>query len=358
MSAGFFGYAKLAVATPDSIEFLGFHEQYPENLFGPFYYFAYFLVPLVLLGVIYLVKRVDPYELLMKFWPIFLVMVIEFGLVTVKMLTGKGVPPELLHSRLSLFFLHMYYYVPVLYYLNQSTYVRYTTGMESTSISSRILRSLVWFFRDASKVYIPALFVLLSFYALASAIRGFEYARDVKAPHIAEANAGLAALTEGAEPGDVLVADSATVNLMVPLAGRFGTLWVNRFANRVTDGEVLERLALWARLAGWTEDRFVAFMLPGAPLSIGAWGVVDLHSPEGAKGVGYWLARHRTVLAGRDGAASYEVSVRRVFRETDVAQAVVRFGVRRVLSQTPLPGGVEISQARRTQWGTLYVIRN
>jgi hypothetical protein len=253
-----------------------------------------------------------------------------------------------------LYFLHMFYYVPVLYYGTRPDTV-YFSGVESTGIAAAVRKAVGWIVGDASRVYIPALFGLLSFYVLGSAIHAADHTRQMRGPTQALDASAVAVLVADAAPGDVLVTDRPAANLAVPLAGRFGTLWVNRYINNVPEEQALERLALWARLVGWSEDQFLRFMRP-PDWGTSAGSVVWIDPVRGSDGVGYWLVWNRQDPALLGPRAGFEGRIRQVFASVDVPAAVQRFGVTRILMSGAPPPGVRVKSTRTSASGTVYVL--
>ena len=82
-----------------------------SNSFDWFFIIAYCFFPLLVLQIAYKVFRVDPYELLLKFLPVWVAMSVELFLSLAWQLFGIGLPSELLLSRLGLFFLHILYII-------------------------------------------------------------------------------------------------------------------------------------------------------------------------------------------------------------------------------------------------------
>ena len=73
---------------------------------------SYFVIPIVLIFANYLAHRIDPYEILIKFWHVYLLMITEFILLFCSINLGWGIHADILENRIPLFFLHFYYYVP------------------------------------------------------------------------------------------------------------------------------------------------------------------------------------------------------------------------------------------------------
>ena len=81
-----------------------------------YYIFVYFVCPIILIFILYLVKKIDYKEILLKFLHVYVLMIVEFFLLVSPILLPFAIDPFLIENRITLFFLHLYYYVPVIYY--------------------------------------------------------------------------------------------------------------------------------------------------------------------------------------------------------------------------------------------------
>ena len=79
-----------------------------ETNFNFFTIIMYFLIPLSMLYISYLVFRVDPYEIFIKFIPIWSMMIVELIILLLWIFFRLGIPDELIIGRLGLFFLHLF----------------------------------------------------------------------------------------------------------------------------------------------------------------------------------------------------------------------------------------------------------
>ena len=338
--------------------FLGQDREAPIGLFGRYYYFTYLILPLLFMAVLYRIIRIDRFELIARFWPVYLLMLVEFALVTVNLWFGIGVSAESIFSRLGVFFLHLFYYVPIIHFLTRANAMppagSYLGGTESHWLAIAVRNTVQWIVNEASKVYLPILFVVLTVYAGASILKVREFTRDTIAVETADARTAVGILTDGASSGSLLVSDIPGVNLMVPVEGRFATLWVSRFSNQIVSDETVARLALYAHLVGWTADDFEAFMAPDMPPAPAPITFTRGHVPQG---VGYWLAFHRTVISGESALKGHQDRMRAAFMAVNPAQETVTRGVSRILSRSPLPAGVPAAEVRETQAGWLYILK-
>ena len=140
---------------------------------GYYYISMYLLTPLILMGILFLVQRIDPYDVLYRFRHIYILMLAE-ALVLLVALTGIiPLNLQISQNRLAQFFAHTYYYLPVVYYASQLT-LSPAFGIESSKFSKSLRSVLHVFFVRYSALYLSPLIVLLCIYNLSSGIRYLE----------------------------------------------------------------------------------------------------------------------------------------------------------------------------------------
>lgn len=322
-----------------------------------YYYFAYFIIPLSAIGVIYVIDRIDYFELIVKFWIIFVLMFIEFVLVACGGVSVFGLSSDMIDARIGIFFLHMFYYVPVLYYLCRENRT-YALGVESQSRLAWVRRKAGWFVRDASLVYLPIVFFLMSLIFSMSAVRLAEHVAEVRGPLYERASTAATVLADGARRQMTLVSDIPSVNLMVPMQGQFGSLWVNRFANRISEEEAIERQALYAHLVGWSEEKFLHHILPGDILLSESPGLIELDTETPTNGMGNWLVNQHRRFNTAQQLHDYRARVVDAYWAVDVSDLVLKYKVGRLLLSRPsaVPTGLAITSEVETSAGTLYYL--
>jgi hypothetical protein len=74
----------------------------------------YFIIPFGLMLIANRLYRVDPYESLVRFWPILLIALIEVFLRVTYLFNLLPINDEVFLSRVAVYFLHFFYYVPFL----------------------------------------------------------------------------------------------------------------------------------------------------------------------------------------------------------------------------------------------------
>jgi len=339
------------------IDFLGSDASNYRRLFGAYYYFAYLFLPLALTGILYVVTRLDYYELLTRFRPIYALMAVEFILVSFNLMTGRGIPSENLFSRLGLYVLHPLYYVPIIHLLtrleNKGPAERISQGEESGRLARTVRRTMRWLTMDASKVYLPMFFVVLTAYAASSAMASYRYSQQTGLKLDLQQAAVVYALADGAVEGEGLATDWPSANLLVPIIGRYSSLWVSRFANNIDRQEIIDRLALFARLAGWSQNDFQNFM---APTNLRDLAPIQIDRDTPPTGVGYWLAFHREATSGAGEIQEHLRAMARAFNAVDINADACRFGITRWLARIPPPDELAVREAHETPHGQLYIL--
>ena len=288
---------------------------------------VYFAVPLAALAFTYRVFRVDPYEILYKFLPIWIVMSVELILVLLWGFFGIGIPSELLFNRITLFFLHIFYFVPPIYYMNRFKF-NYHFGTESLLISKKIRSMLHWFFRDASLVYLPLFFLLLTAFSISSSEKSFQHFKEYVVPAHKEVSKIIHLLSEGVESDEVLIGPDNITNISLMYRGEYKTLWTNKLISTDNVNEVIERFALYAKIIGWDEDEFLLFMSP-SNLTYSTKKLM-LNSRSAVPGLGYWLTFNNKIMKDVE-VGKLALRLRDVYKKMNSSKKLKEYNVKKIV---------------------------
>lgn len=129
-------------------------------------FFIYFILPLILIFLTYKFFKIDLYEFLQKFFPIYLLMIVEFILILIS-INGLGFDLRMLETRITMFLLHFLYYVPVIYYLNRDQFFL-LKKKNYFSIENFLSFLLVLIFQKLSKFYLTIFSILIVIYFILS----------------------------------------------------------------------------------------------------------------------------------------------------------------------------------------------
>ena len=123
------------------------------------YQLIYMLLPLFLIIITYYLYKIDLRELLFKFLPVYLLMFIEFSLIYLSYFFNFGVNIDILKNRIPLFFLHFYYYLPIIYFISNS-YASHENRFFK-DFRSKLGYILSQLFNKISKFVLPIIWVFL-----------------------------------------------------------------------------------------------------------------------------------------------------------------------------------------------------
>ncbi len=325
--------------------------------FDAYYFFSYFIIPVLLIALIYIIQRVDLFEILFKFWHIYVLLLIEILLVLLaSFLNGPNL--FIVQNRIALLFLHLYYYVPVIYYAARPSH-QYYKGTESKTVST-LLRNLFYqIFGKYSAVYLPVIIVLLILFALISAYKNYSFQKTTAQPQLIVVTAEFETLKAYYGKNDVLVSETPATNLLTTILPKtsYGSLWVNRFANAISQDEVIDRLVLFSRIYNWPLNKFICFMLPGE-LQKGRGNLVKLNSESiDSMGVGYWLVFNHKILSDSQKKAYIE-DLKGRYLNINIQLALKRFHVNKVFAYHSISPDLPINGKFRIGNGYLYQLRS
>ena len=328
-------------------EYLAGSVEGPKSL-DWFFIIAYCIIPLLVLRVAYGVFRVDPYELLIKFLPVWVAMLVELVLSLAWQIFSFGLPTELLSSRLGLFFLHIFYYTPAIYCMHRSN-VNYSVGSESLRFSSKIRSFFIWLARDASLVFLPIIVILLTIFFTLSSEKNYLKSQDSDLLNIKQGELIQSIITSEMQPGDVLIGPNIVSNLLLPINERYGGIWINQIISNHNSTEVIERFATYAKLVGWTESEFHLFMMPGHEAFNKSKKAIDISSNNPISGFGYWLTYHNNVLNSNQ-LKELSLKVTKVYNSINLYQKLNEYNVKRVVVNKMLQDDIGIIPKKKDQY--------
>ena len=271
---------------------LSIENQVFGNITSEFDWFTvstYMLAPVMLTALCFLIFRVDPYELLIKFYLIWITMLVELGLILAWKFMNFGIPSDVIYNRLGVYFLHLFYFVPSIYYFHRSN-VQYNSGFEANVISLRLRQIMSFAFDRSSIVYIPAfMFLLTAFMVLGANNVKDNFDKHIKRYYEMSAQSAQAASRDG----NVNTPYSAASHIFLMSQSGRDEGWINVFTNPMSTEEAVNIFAQYAHDNEWTEDMFLTFMLPAsrynAPLQRSIYQAIN------APGLGFWLSTNKTV---------------------------------------------------------------
>lgn len=290
---------------------------------GLYYYFSYFFVPIFGCLLMYFIFRVDIYEILLKFWHIYILMFAEIFLLSAAKIFDIGIDLEMVINRVPLFFLHFYYYVPIIYFASRPLNHNFKHGIESKKFFTIARNFIIWFFGNFSKFYLPLLSILLMVFALNSSFYYFKYYQSLKEiVDLKIENFKVIDQKLGSQKNNVIIFSDPVITSIASTKS-YKTLWPNRFSNNVSQEEIISKIALNAKIFNWSEDEFIKFMLPGKLQNNNA-EIINLANNLFDSGIGYWLVFHKKVLVQDK---EYYEMLQNIYRNIDVESLIKKYKV-------------------------------
>jgi len=324
---------------------------------GPdfFYIAAYFFLPLSVTAFVFFIKKVDPYEILTKFIHVYILLFIEFVLVTSSMLLSKSVEIDVVQTRIALFFLHFYYYTPFIYLVTRPIGYTYSRGLEAKEIIRKIEHGLNFIFNRLDKIYLPLIIVFLFIFSGSSSFRNFKHFKDKGIPAQEAIMSEYNELINILPVGSVFISETPGTNLLPPIDfnNDYKTLWINRFTHNIPSSEIIDRLLLYAYIYNWPKKKVIQFLSPGM-LQEGRGAIVDLsHQKIHESGVGYWLAHHKRRM-GEVELNQYLSDVSDRYNNINIEKLLSAFDVTHIYSINAIATDIKVRGVTELRNGTLY----
>jgi hypothetical protein len=305
-------------------------------------WFIAYLVPTLFVVATVFVFRGDFYELAYRFYPIFAVMVVDFVIGGLHLVTGRMFAPELYQHRISGILFRFFYFIPLIYFLQaplkQSFRGRHGRYQEVVQRVHELLQAILI---GKRYLFCGTVIALLAAIEVMGGLRQLRQHENHVAPAMRRIAQDLALVTQDAGPG-VVVLDEPAANLLVPVVHGRPSLLASSYGNFVGEEEIRSRLILYAKLVGWDRERFLRFVTPG-PQRREDLSVIGLQALDDC--LGWWLLRHDRHI-GYDELAAMTRSLGDEFDAFDVAAGIRRFRVATVLASVPIEADI-VSQTRR-----------
>jgi len=340
-----------------SLENIGLIESGHGQNIGLFYYTAYFFFPLTLTAIVFFVKKIDPYEIFTRFIHVYILLFVEFVLVTSSLFISKNFEIDVVQNRIALLFLHFYYYAPFIYLVTRPLGYTYSHGFEAKGIAKKIEHGMDFAFNRLNKIYLPLIIVFLFIFAGTSSFRSYGHYKDKGAPALGEIMTEYHEISDILPAGSVLVSETPATNLLPPvdLYSNYKTLWINRFTHDLPSDEIIDRLLLYASIYSWPKEKVIQFLSPGR-LQERRGAIVDISQQKiHEAGVGYWLVHHKRRMDDA-GLNNYLSSLSDRYDNIDIENLLNEFGVTHIYSGGSISTEILVKSVTELSKGFLYHI--
>ncbi len=150
-------FLPLIIAVPYFLMNLNFFNTSSEEISFSFNYLMflknislYFILPFGLMLISSSVYKLDPFEILVKFWPILLIAFLELTLRVASGLDFFSLDSSRILDRVSMYFLHFFYYAPFLSIIGKDFTYLPDLQKEEVSLSDRIRPIFSFFYNSLS----------------------------------------------------------------------------------------------------------------------------------------------------------------------------------------------------------------
>jgi len=320
-----------------SVKNIGLIDSGSSETIAPFYFAAYFFLPLALTAVVFLVKKIDPHEILTRFIHVYILLFVEIVLVTSSLVISKNFDMDIVQTRIALFFLHFYYYAPFLYLVTRPPSYTYSHGFEAKGIAKKIEHGMDVAFNRLDKIYLTLIIVFLYIFAGTSSFCSYKHYKDNRATVMEEIMDEYNEIINVLPEGSMLVAETPAINLLPPidLTNYYKTLWISRFTHDLSSDEFIDRLLLYAHIYNWPKEKFVQFLLPGQ-LQERRGAIVDLSNQKiHGSGVGYWLVYHKHRM-GETELENFESTLSDRYDNINIENLLSEYGVTHIYSKSTI----------------------
>ncbi len=300
------------------------------NFFTTFYFSIYFLAPLFLTALIFLIRKISVREIALRFGHIYILMLTEMVLLFTDSLIFQGRYGEWMFSRFFIF-LHLLYFIPFIYYFNISQYFIPRRNIEGHIF----LRKLDYFLKlifSSFKHLAPtmALTFLWIFSWNAQTKRKELYLKRVHPIY-----------KKFVEDSKMIMENEVVVggpyrNIFLLLNLKRNPLWENSFFSNKTPKEIIQRYALNFKIYSHSKEKFIDFFQTGQ---------------------GNNFIFHKEFKMGLRPNHEKLKQLENIFENTDLQSGINKFHIKSIYSPRPLEHLHNLFHAKKLQNGHLYMRR-
>lgn len=317
------------------------------------FFLLHFVAPIAGAFVLGKILSFDRYELFYRFTPILIVAFVELLMLNLHLIFGKFFQPHLFSLRIGVFFFHFLYLVPIVYYINRPPKL-FSHGSLSRRFVETFYQTIRVIVVEKSSYYLIPLTLLVVLHSVASSVKNWQLHKSEVAPVMSEVDRAYQGLSETATKGQVVVSDLLPVNLLVPAFSSQASLWSNAFNNYESSEGIVERFALFARIYGWNETRFMDFMLPSSDwLGFYENPSFRLTPSIYENGMGYWLSYHQKTMTPEE-LEQYQLKLQTLFKTLNVPETLLKYQVAVIQAKGSIDPVIRYKKMEKRPDYTLY----
>ena len=128
----------------------------------------YFILPFSLMALSSSTFRVDPFEIIVKFWPIFVLASLELILRVASIPGILSIDSSTILDRVAIYFLHFFYYVPFLSIIGKSFTYLPELQKDDSSVSQRLRTFFMFFYKRLSIPFLIIFICMVSYNSVSS----------------------------------------------------------------------------------------------------------------------------------------------------------------------------------------------
>ncbi len=299
----------------------------PFNIFTTFYFSFYCLIPSFLTILVFLIRKINPREIGMRFGHIYTLMLTEMIILLADSLFFKGLYGQWIFSRFFIF-LHLLYFIPFIYYFNAPQYFVSKRGIEGYTFLRKIDHFLKFFFFPLKNL-IPAIaLIFLWIFSWNSQIKRrnqyFKYMHSSYERFAKDLNN---------IQGNEIVVNGSYQNLFLILNSKRNPLWGNNFFSNQASEEIIQRYALNFKIYALSNEEFINFF---------------------KEGIGSNFAFHKEFTMGYRLNNFKLKQLKDVFKNTNLQSSIEKFGIRKIYSLKLLENLPSFFHGMKLKHGYLY----
>ena len=316
---------------------IGIIQQKKQVLVDLNFYLLNFCLPLILTIFVFCIKKIDLYEILIKFSSLYVMMLVEIILVSSNFIFNFSLDQNIIIDRVPLIFLHFYYYVPFIYLVTRPRVIIYRIGISSNKIFILFDYLSSIFFNKLHIVYLPI--VIFLFFTFQFKTIYFNYDNFINK----NSNLHLELINDyklynnNISNNNITLYHSPLLNLyhMIDIYNNNPSYYSTSFKNNNFKDEILKRIILSSKIFNWELKNLYKFLLPGS-IQYKKGQKINLYNENiYNSGLGYWLINHNYIMSKKD-KQQYINKINQYYHSNNLIDEINRIGITHITANTKI----------------------
>jgi len=297
-----------------------FYSNNPLLSFNYYTFFSYIILPLIFSIFIFLLFKVDIFEILFRYWHIFIILLVEaFLLVILFFFPVSGADTNLIDYRINQFLFHFYYFIPALNVISRNSYFPPNFRTENLMKIIYILKKIIF---HIPKVFILFLIILITQISLNTnnKLHKKNIITGVDKQFINFSNSDKLLFTD-----DFIY----MMNIIGNKSLKSNTFFLPVFFNKKKYENMLDFFFLFSLLNNWSEEDLLIFFSPGTIYNKNIILAYNSKKEITASGIGYYSIFNNQIINDQE-LLKFQKTITRKYKDKNISMLIKKYKIEKI----------------------------